>query len=195
MIEILGWLNEPPPTEVISKLKEGDKEIDYIPIGQREKMLDEKFFWDTRKFRFQIYKAGNHWFASGSVLLIVKEKQGEYKRKLQGAATIVISSKDDNMHYESTILSLATDNASQKLGPRFGRELNGRMEVGETAFVNKAEAPVIDRSVERVKILVENAKSLEELSKHKDSCSKNAELYEMYNSKLKTLVVSTAFSL
>jgi hypothetical protein len=185
---IREWLNEDPPKEIIAKMTDGNETVEYIPIGQVEKMLDEKFDWDTTDSKFQIYKTGTYWFASGSVLLSVCAWSEVYNQVRQGAATIIISSKDDNQHYESTILSLATANAAQKLGKRFGRELNGRMEVGETAFKNITTPEVIDRSVERVKILIENAKNLAELSQHKEHC-KEGELYTLYCERVKKLSI------
>jgi hypothetical protein len=197
-MNIREWLNEAPPPEIIAKLKDGDREVEYIPIGQVENMLDEAFDWHTENFKFQIVKTGNYWFATGSIQLRISASPIpnlpfpviKWERLLTGAATIIISSKDDNMHYESTVLSLATANAAQKLGKRFGRELNGRMEVGETSFVNKTdEAPVIDRSIDRLKILIENAPSLQALGKHKEdvAAANNEELNKLYMSKIKVL--------
>lgn len=204
MTEIREWLAEDPPASVIAKLTDGDQEVEYIPIGQIESMLDEKFNWDTKEFRFNIYKTGTYWFATGSVELALEEISNLkpeyyagalkevplYRRNLTGAATIAISSRDDNMHYESTILSLATANAAQKLGKRFGRELNNRMKVGETSFTNKLDVPpVIDRGVERLKILIENAQSLQALAVHKEAVatSDSPELIKSYADKVKKL--------
>jgi hypothetical protein len=185
---IREWLDQDPPAEVIAKLVDGEQSVDYIPIGHVEKMLDEKFIWQTFDFKFQIYKTGTYWFASGSVGLSVREYGATaYMRDLIGAATIIISSKDDNMHYESTILSLATANAAQKLGKRFGRELNNRMEVGETAFKNRTEPEVVDRAVERVKILIDNSKTMTDLAVHKQHCT-SPELLNYYMKKLNSLV-------
>jgi hypothetical protein len=185
---IREWLDQPPPPEIIAKLKEGDREIEYIPIGQVEKMLDEKFLWDTADFKFQIYKTGTYWFASGSVELSLQAMGDDYFRPVKtGAATIVISHRDDNMHYESTILSLATSNAAAKLGRRFGRELNGRMEVGETSFVNNTAPDVIDRADQRLKILIDNAKNFNELEKFKADC-KSPEMVAYYMQRAKELV-------
>jgi hypothetical protein len=60
------------------------------------------------------------------------------------------------------------------------------MEVGETAFKNITTPEVIDRSVERVKILIENVKNLTELSQHKEHC-KEGELHALYMDKVKKL--------
>ena len=77
MQTIREWLAEAPPPEAIAKLKDGDTEVEYIPIGHVEKMLDEKFNWDTVSFAFNIYKTGTYWFASGSMVLVVNGIQEE----------------------------------------------------------------------------------------------------------------------
>jgi hypothetical protein len=195
---IREWLDTPCPDSEISYIQDGDKKIAYIPIGITERTLDEKFDWDTVEQKFHIHKTSNYWFASGSVLLHVRanaEAQAEhnanvgYERMISGAATIRISSKDDNMHYESTVLSLAINNAATRLGRRFGRHLNDRMVTGETSFVEKEDAPVIDIKTDRLLKLIADAKTPEELARYKDNVANanEREISLAYMNRLKAI--------
>lgn len=111
---------------VVKKLPDG---AEYIPIGQIEQTLDELFEdWSTGDFKFQVLKAGNFWFADASCILYVGN------RHMQGAVTFQISSKDNNMDFSATALSFCISNAAKRLGIRFGRALNGRIDAGETSI-------------------------------------------------------------
>lgn len=118
------WLKETP--KVVNKLESG---AEYIPIGQIEQELDEYSGndWGTYDFKFQMLKNGSYWFADASVILNVGG------RAMVGAVTFPISSRDENMDYSGTALSFCIANAAKKLGIRFGRGLNGRLDKGETA--------------------------------------------------------------
>lgn len=127
------WLATPCTEDEVATLDDG---AEYIPIGILEGILDDApspvEWWGTEGFRFSIFKTASYWFASGSVELVLMFNDGS-KRSMQGACTMNISSADTNMDYEATILSFCVANAAKKLGKRFGRHLNGRMEKGETA--------------------------------------------------------------
>jgi len=136
-IDIEKWLQEPCEDQYVKYL-DANKTIAYLPIGIVEQYLDVFDSWGTSGFKFVIYKASTHWFASGSVKLKVKYKiqpdGKEVKRVMTGAMTLSISSADDNMDYEGTLLSYCISNAAKKLGKRFGRHLNGRLDIGETGL-------------------------------------------------------------
>jgi hypothetical protein len=119
------WLKSSPPL-----VKELDNKAQYIPIGQIENDLDEYTGcnWGTSDFLFQIVKTGSYWFADASVML---ETPG--RPPMIGAVTFPINNRDDNMDYSGTALSFCIANAAKKLGIRFGRALNGRLDKGETS--------------------------------------------------------------
>lgn len=118
-------LSAPP---VVKKL---DNNAEYIPIGLIEQDLDEYSGndWGTSGFKFQVVKTGSYWFADASVVLNVKG------REMVGAVTFQIGSRDENMDYSGTALSFCIANAAKKFGIRFGRELNGRLNTGETSML------------------------------------------------------------
>lgn len=148
--EYILWLDKPCSDDDIKANGDGSK---FIPIGIIETKLDKFDSWDTTNFKTQIFKTSKFWFASGSVELIVC--YAGMRRTMTGAATYPISSKDNNMDYEATILSYCISNAAKKLGKQFGRHLNGRLEKGETAIsviqVEKFEdIPDIDEEITRI---------------------------------------------
>ena len=118
-------LQDEPP--LVKKLESNGAE--YIPIGQIETDLDEYTDgnWGTSNFRFQMLKNGSYWFADASVELLITGRPS-----MVGAVTFPISSRDENMDYSGTALSFCIANAAKKLGIRFGRGLNGRLDKGET---------------------------------------------------------------
>lgn len=147
--EFKAWLATECPTDEIRYLDEEKKEGAYIPIGIIEEKLDKFDEWGTENFVFSLDRTGNIWFASGSVSLYVVIRDdapnGEpdhCKRVVNGAVTFPISSKDENMDFAGTVLSLCIANASKKLGKQFGRHLNGRLDTGE-------HMPTIDMTFER----------------------------------------------
>lgn len=118
------FLYQPPA--LIKKL---ENEAEYIPIGQIEEDLDtySEGNWGTSDFKFQMLKNGSYWFADASVVLHVSGRP-----PMVGAVTFPISSKDNNMDYSGTALSFCIANAAKKMGIKFGRALNGRLDKGET---------------------------------------------------------------
>lgn len=130
------WLSQPCKESDVRYLqpdsKDPDKRAAYIPIGIIENTLDEFDSWDTYNFSGGIVKAGNFWFYDASVLLEVKFKAKVIKRT--GAVTFQISSQDSNMDFAATALSFCIANAAKKLGKKFGRHLNGRLNTGETGL-------------------------------------------------------------
>jgi hypothetical protein len=136
--EYKAWLATECPADEIRYLNTEKQEGAYIPIGIIEEKLDKFDEWGTEDFVFSLDRTGNIWFASGSVSLyiIIRDDapNGEpevCKRKVNGAVTFPISSKDENMDFAGTVLSLCIANASKKLGKQFGRHLNGRLDTGE----------------------------------------------------------------
>lgn len=134
-MDIKKWLEE-PCEEIYIRYLDPQKTIAYLPIGIIEQYLDNFRSWGASNFHFTIHKASNHWFASGSVSLEVEyEHDGkDIKRSLPGGMTMTIGSTDENTDYEATILSYCISNAAKKLGRRFGRHLNGRLDIGETGL-------------------------------------------------------------
>jgi hypothetical protein len=170
------WLDTPCKESEIAYLDE-NRTIAYIPIGIIEKILDDvRDFdceWSTTNFRATAFKSVNTTFVSGSIELLITmfKEHGEVRIISRvGAATLPIYTKDDNQDYEGTILSLALSNAAKKLGRRFGRHLNGRMEAGETAIQIDREPneAVTNRADERWKKMMDDCKTLEELGRYKD---------------------------
>jgi hypothetical protein len=119
------WLDGSP---LVIRVLESNQ-AEYIPIGQVEQDLDEYTGgkWGTSDFVFQIIKTGSYWFADASVMLEIPDRP-----PMIGAVTFPINSNDANMDYSGTALSFCIANAAKKLGIRFGRALNGRLDKGET---------------------------------------------------------------
>jgi hypothetical protein len=174
------WLDTPCKESEIAYLDE-NRTIAYIPIGIIESIWDEInflepkpfFVWSMNNFKFNTFKSVNTTFASGSVEIevsMIHSTGTSPVMKRIGGATIPIFTKDENQDYEGTILSLAVSNASKKFGRRFGRHLNGRMEVGETAIQIDREPneAVTNRADERWKKMMDDCKTLEELGRYKD---------------------------
>lgn len=132
------FLQQSPP--IVKKLADG---AEYIPIGQVEQALDQlDQNWSTSDFKFQVINVSKFWFADASCILWVNDKY------MQGAVTFQISSKDSNMDFSATALSFCVSNAAKRLGIRFGRALNGRLETGETAIPIVQIREPIDISVD-----------------------------------------------
>jgi hypothetical protein len=184
------WLDTPCKPEEIAYL-DAEKTIAYIPIGVVESILDEgaEFGWDwsITNFKFGTFKSVNTTFVSGSIELTLVYGRNNQVCAISrvGAATLPVYTRDDNQDYEGTILSLALSNAAKKLGQRFGRHLNGRMEVGETAVKIKKEPEVINRADERWKDLIGDCKTIEELAAYKPELPEH--MNPVYMQKLKQL--------
>jgi hypothetical protein len=171
--ELRLWLAKPCHESEVRYLDEEKKEGAYIPIGIIEEKLDTFNEWGTDDFVFSLDRTGNVWFASGSLVLYVAFHEGidgeslTFKKKVSGAVTFPISSKDENMDFAGTVLSLCIANASKKLGKQFGRHLNGRLDKGE-------HMPTIDMAFEKERDLAlddllkaENQEQLKEVyAKH-----------------------------
>lgn len=135
MIEDLKqWLSEPCKDSDVRFLEPDSQDPDnraaYIPIGIIENTLDEFDSWDVYGFTGTLDKASNYWFYDASATLEVKFNQVSIKKT--GAVTFQISSRDKNMDFAATALSFCIANAAKKLGKKFGRHLNGRLDKGET---------------------------------------------------------------
>jgi hypothetical protein len=188
------WFNTPCKEEEIAYL-DAEKTIAYIPIGIVETILDEvgtvvpDAYWDTVNFKFSAFKSVNTTFASGSLELRIYfidkiDKDGyksisrEYISRV-GAATVPIYSQDEIKDYEGVVLSMALSNAAKKLGKRFGRHLNGRMEIGETAVKIKTppeDAVVVgDVTEERLIALIKTSTSIEDLASFKKYVTPNTQ--------------------
>lgn len=155
MKNIKKWLQEPCDEKDIRYI---NGKIAYIPIGIIENYLDEIGDWETENFKFNIYKTSNLYIASGSVELILYY-DGTI-RTMVGACSLPISIKDDNLDYEATILSFCIANAAKKLGKKFGRHLNGRLDEGETGISIKINKETIDQDIEIKKQYDEIEKTL-----------------------------------
>jgi hypothetical protein len=138
--DLKKWLDTECPKSEIKYLDEANQKGAYIPIGIIEQNLDEFDNWGTEDFRFQMMRVDKNWVASGTVWLVINHGMTVIKR--HGSTSFPIGSKLNNDDFEGTALSLAIANAAKKLGKRFGRHLNGRLELGE-------KAPVIDLDAQR----------------------------------------------
>lgn len=134
------WLDTECPKEEIKYMDEENKKGAYIPIGIIEQNLDEFDDWGTYNWQYTAQRIDKGWVASGSIQLYVKI--GEKIILRHGSTSFPIGSKLNNNDFEATAMSLAISNAAKKLGKRFGRHLNGRLDKGETI-------PVVDLEAQR----------------------------------------------
>lgn len=156
--DLKKWLATECPKSEIKYLDEENKKGAYIPIGIVEQNLDELDSWDTEAFSFMMIRADKGWVASGSIKLIVRH--GDVTITRHGAATFPIQTKSVNDDYEATALSHAISNAAKKLGKRFGRHLNGRLDIGEALPTIDFEAQrKLDAAIDEVNL----AKNEEEI--------------------------------
>lgn len=128
--DLKKWLSTECPKDEIKYLDEENKIGAYIPIGLIEQNLDEFDNWTTQDFSFMLTRVDKNWVASGSICLTI-EHDGKFISR-HGAVTFPVQTKSTNDDYESTALSLSIANAAKKLGKRFGRHLNGRLDKGES---------------------------------------------------------------
>lgn len=154
------WLSTECPKDEIKYLDTENKVGAYIPIGLIEQNLDEFDNWGTTDFSFLLTRVDKNWVASGSVSLNV-EFEGKIISR-HGAVTFPVQTKSTNDDYESTALSLAIANAAKKLGKRFGRHLNGRLEKGEALPEIDLEA---QRKLDFAIDAINESKSEEEIKK------------------------------
>lgn len=128
------WLKELPPPEYIAHSEETDR--DYIPIGFTEKLLDELCEddspWSAEDFIFEITRHDRFYFANSSVVLTV-HYDGK-TRTVTGAKTFVVAGDDANKDYAGSALSHCINSAATKLGNKFGRSLNGRLDIEKTVI-------------------------------------------------------------
>jgi len=75
-------------------------------------------------------------------------------------------------------------NAAKKIGPWFGQNLNRDKE----ELDEETEIPIVNKATERLEVLIENAKTIEDLGKLKEDCKKNPEANILYMKKLKNFV-------
>lgn len=125
----MNLTNRPNP-EHIKKNPEG---YDYIPIGLIEQTLDEVCpEWSTLDPSFDIIQVGDGYLATATIMLHFKYQERNYSSI--GAHSMYISPRDLNTNYSATCLSYAIANAAKRRGIVFGRDLNGRLEIGETGL-------------------------------------------------------------
>jgi len=123
-------LTDRPNQEYVKKNPEG---YDYIPIGLVEQTLDEICpDWSIFDPTFNIDQIGEGYLATATVMLDLK--YGDTRFGTVGAHSMYIFPRDLNTNYAATCLSYAIANAAKRRGIIFGRDLNGRLEVGETGL-------------------------------------------------------------
>ena len=142
------WLKQDVPLDEISK---GVQDRDYIQIGIIEELLDllsegEEKYWGTSDFSFEITRVNNQHFASGRISLSVTY-DGK-NRLLTGAKTIEVNANDTIKDYAGTVLSMCITSAASKLGNRFGRSLNERLDIKNGADIQTK--PIADIVTEMV---------------------------------------------
>lgn len=125
------WFNEKPRVT-----KKNPDKSEYVPIGIIEEDLDQMDSWNTAEEQFHWFTAGRDTYVCSSIVLIVSF--GNKSKSVVGSSTMKVNPNNPNEEYRASLLSKSLSNAAKKLGTRFGRALNGRMESGETA-----EVPVI----------------------------------------------------
>lgn len=134
--DLKQWLEEPCKETDVRYLEpdnsDPEKRAAYIPIGIIEEMLDELDSWSVYDFKHTIIKAGGHWISDANAQLSVTHNGKTLSRT--GAVSFIVSSRDTNMDFAATALSFCIANAAKKLGKKFGRHLNGRLNKGETGI-------------------------------------------------------------
>lgn len=142
----IEWLQQQPLPEEVSKNDDGSE---FIPIVIVETNLDELTDgdWSTKNFQYSVHVYGTTLLISASVELCVsyavnigKPGYGHWvvlNRTLVGAVTFTDLKHGSNLDFAATGLSEAIKNAAKKLGPRFGKNLNGR-----GGDLNKATLPL-----------------------------------------------------
>lgn len=137
------WLNQEPPAQEISKNNDGSE---FIPIAIVEGLLDEYTdrTWKTCGFQFSLHPYGTTLLISASVELIVYHYADESRiyRSMVGAITFTDIAYGSNLNFAATALSECIKNAAKKLGPRFGKNLNGRG--GDLVSLKLIDEPVRD---------------------------------------------------
>lgn len=173
------WLDTECPKSEVKYLDEENKKGAYIPIGLVEQALDEFEEWGTEDWKFTMQRVDKNWVASGSVMLYIKD--GARIITKHGATSFPIGSKLSNDDFEGTALSLAIANAAKKLGKRFGRHLNGRLDKGETIpILDLAEQRKLDAAIDE----------LNEVDTHENAMA----IYEKYPQYQKVREFTVAFS-
>lgn len=166
----------------------------YIPIGLVENKLDEVYGaggWGVSDFKLDMSsdRNGNIMLVHGHALVMFKDEL-----PMIGAHSLTVNPLDANTNYAATVLSYCIANAAKKKGIVFGRGLNGRLEVGETASVlpviqlrNSAQSSdEIDRLFEDVKTKMKKAKTkqaAEKIMKEAGFSGLNPELKQILDTK------------
>jgi hypothetical protein len=164
---------------VVFKNEQG---AEYIPIWAIEDDLDTlDESWHKREHKWEYSKCGN--YLSTSIVVVV------FGRTLCGASYIRITDYPSEQNIMAVGISEAIKNAVKVLGKRFGRELNDRRSQGDTQPITKNEKQEIVKAVkerERLKKLIENARTLEDLAKYKEKLTDYPELNTTYMDKVKS---------
>lgn len=122
-----AWFNEKPRI-----IKKNPDKSDYVPIGIIEQDLDELDSWTTFDEQFTWFNAGRDTFVTNSLILLMTF--GNRNKSFVGGSTMKVIPNDPNQEYRGSLISRSISNAAKKSGTRFGRELNGRLDTGETAI-------------------------------------------------------------
>lgn len=135
------WLKTEPPEE---ELAVGEGGRFYIPIGIIEKLLDEltNGDWGVENFVYTSTRHDTAYLATGSCELIVCYEDWA-KRRISGSKTFQISGSIENKDFSGSALSHAISSAATKLGNRFGRALNDRLEVKKEYISDKKTPDLI----------------------------------------------------
>lgn len=119
-------LTDRPNPEYIKKNPEG---YYYIPIGLVEQTLDEIDPTWTAIINSSIITDTKY---DIGVSLSFKDEDG--LKSTPGAHTLYVNPSDRNTNHYATCLSYAIANAAKRRGIIFGRDLNERLEIGETGL-------------------------------------------------------------
>jgi len=180
-------LTDRPNPEHIKKNPDG---YDYFPIGLVEETLDAiDPAWATNDTHFEIIKVGDGYLATLVTQLYFSIGSSGFSTA--GAHSMYINRNDLNTNYAATCLSYAIANAAKRRGIIFGRDLNGRLEVGETGLpviqldTSKKTDEEIAKELELITYAVRTAASKEDaIDLIENSGFKfNVKLKEIANSK------------
>lgn len=193
-------LNQQPAQESIDKTPDG--KAGTILISHIEMLLDEYFFgaWETENFKWAVI--ANE--IVGSIDLVCLHPVTNQKFRRVGAASIqiMVDKAPENVNKSQWALNIenkksnALDmgfpklkteclkNAANSLGKLFGRDLNRKKFDTYKPLINRKE-----KEDERIKHLIDDAQTFEQMPDVKDV---PVELADYYNAKAETLKLQTA---
>lgn len=177
----IEWIDQEPPEEEISTNKDGSV---FQRIAVVESLLDELTDnrWSTRNFKFSLHPYSTTLLVSASIELCVLYRfcnevqltDGSLhitytplrKRILVGAVTFDDFSYAGNLDFAGTALSEAIKNAAKKLGPRFGKNLNGRGEIKSETPKEKPEMDVVTKQKYKNAVAAGDTKTILEIENY-----------------------------